>query len=471
MNLPLNFTSTTTKNGLNMNKTVLKSQEYKNSIFTKFREEVTKQKARIETELQKAKEIREKYNPRKNCGNSKKDESISLSCNQKSAKESHSNSIKNIKHVRYKSDNLITPSKPVNDLLNFNNTSENKIFETGLPFERLTSDDLKNFIRSKDKKVTSYTSGIFLKKNLSSKNIRNPLKHKTDSFKTLDKKKLCNISKKLKIKNNMFRVKEFKVKYIDNWHLKHGFPELKLIPNVASNMEFQSSLISDELNVLLENIQHFKMTFLHNKELFDIFQSLENKKQININKILEESCGLMMEISNDILLDFAQYLEKFASIQPPRPEKLKIKAVKNEEQTFISNVNLFTEISSFLKGSFEVYSLLIKQVEDMKLPVNQFMKVVQFLARCRLNVSNLIYTTKNYQNNYQNDIKLFSKYQENKVSEEKNDKSYHITSKVNLKSHIIKNLDLIEKIKQQFDFKANEVTSRIRRLNNVLTKY
>lgn len=113
-----------------------------------------------------------------------------------------------------------------------------------------------------------------------------------------------------------------------------------------------------------------------------------------------------MEISHLILLDFYNYLEKFVSIQAPNSEKFKDALVKNELNTFILNCKLLAEVSIFLKGCFEVYTILIKQVDDLIIPVQIFVKVLQFLSRARNNTSNLIFLTKNYQKTYQMDMKV-----------------------------------------------------------------
>jgi len=203
--------------------------------------------------------------------------------------------------------------------------------------------------------------------------------------------------------NEFQRIKTFKIFYIPKWELKNGIE----IPNISnallSNLEYQSNIISDAIKVLLENIQNFKLKYLSSRDLVQIFKNLDMATQIKYNKIYEETCGLMMTISNMILLDFNQYLDKFVSIQPPRSNKLSTKFVKAEDFSFISNVRLFGEISVFLKGCFEVYCILIKQVDDMVLKKMEFNQLMQFISRSRMNVSNLIYSTKNYQMNFYRD--------------------------------------------------------------------
>jgi hypothetical protein len=125
-----------------------------------------------------------------------------------------------------------------------------------------------------------------------------------------------------------------------------------------------------------------------------------------------------MEISNSILLDFYNYLEKFVSIQAPNSEKFRDVLVKNEINAFILNCKLLSEVSIFLKGCFEVYTILIKQVDDLVIPLQIFVKVLQYLSRARNNTSNLIFLTKNYQKNYQSDLKVIIIYPSLSISME-----------------------------------------------------
>ena len=104
-----------------------------------------------------------------------------------------------------------------------------------------------------------------------------------------------------------------------------------------------------------------------------------------------------MEICRSILLDFYNYLEKFVSIQAPNSEKFKDSYVTNERNSFILNCKLIAEVSLFLKGCFEVYLILIKQVDDLVIPIHILVRLFQYLARARNNTSYLIALTKNYQ--------------------------------------------------------------------------
>jgi len=210
---------------------------------------------------------------------------------------------------------------------------------------------------------------------------------------------------------------------------------------------------------------------------------------------LEETSGLMVEISSIILMDFSNYLDKFSSIEPIEKERLKDVEVINEEINFFYNIKLYHDCNLFLKGCFEVYLILVKQLDDMIIPPNINKKLIQYLQRARFNTSNLIFTAKNAHLNYTNDQKIVTKQLElineinkKEIQEQENGlKIYNFEDfgkakkkrkdplpKFNNKDEENINnqrVDLTEKIRRQFIFKLNDENQRHLRLNNVLVRY
>ena len=199
------------------------------------------------------------------------------------------------------------------------------------------------------------------------------------------------------------RIKSFDVKFLKKWGDLVESAAIKEDSLVATRLEFQSKYLIDETNVLLENIQHFKSNFLNNSTILYIFDSINVDYKEKINVTLEETCGLLLQLSKLLLMDFAEYLERFVSIQLPTADKLKKQEVKDETNTFKANCQIFAEVSLYFKGCFEVYNLLIKQIDDLILPRSTFLKVSQFLARSRLNVSTLVFSAKGITDNYRKD--------------------------------------------------------------------
>ena len=120
-----------------------------------------------------------------------------------------------------------------------------------------------------------------------------------------------------------------------------------------------------------------------------------------------------MEIAKIILvgimkfnIEFFQYMEKFVSAKQPNEDLLKDVRVKDEKNSFCHNVRLMNEIILFFKSCYEVYKILVKQVEDMVIVGTNFFRLQQFIARARFNVSYLISSMKNHINSYINDMNV-----------------------------------------------------------------
>lgn len=297
------------------------------------------------------------------------------------------------------------------------------------------------------------------------------------------------------IEEKIIRKKNFKVIDRPNWYEKMGLPNQTFSNLLIGSVEYQSTIIIDEMRVLVDNIQFFKTNFLANKDMIYVYRNMQIQAQTKYNKIIEETCGILMQISQIILLDFSQYLEKFVSIRPPAESRFKITEVRDEENCFISDCNLLNDVSIFLKSCFEVYNILISQVDDMVIPTKNFQKLIQFLCRARYNISSLIMSAKNYLANMKFDLKTFQKFKNSIIREnEKREAEFEsISSGKNFKrkftdlrkkpqlpkissKNINHNLinerryDLTEKIRKQFEFKLNEEKQKIARLNNVLDR-
>ena len=504
-----------------------------NSIFAKFREELTKNKEIVDEEIQKAKLLTIKHGKMLKShggrvGNQNKDQKLCISSgkdvNKINKKESKINSpAHSSKNSLYKTDrNFIIEerSKTVDNFKLITSLSGTKTFNTHKtqiinPATINMTPILLNQDRHLSVKFFNYPNNLPSSKKNSVKeivvnkdkdflitNIRDKSRHPS-TVKNTQKSEIVPIIKKqvesqlntddvssIKNKSNekvevkeYSRLKSYKVEPIKNWHEKHGIPMQNFSPFLLDSVEHQSSLVIDEIKVLLDNIQYFKLNFVNSKDMMSLFKNMDPAHQIKFNKTIEESCGLLMEIPSIILLDFSQYLERFVAIQPPQADRLKTKEIKNEESNFIYNCRLISDISLFIKSCFEVYTILVKQVDDMVIPFNNFNKLMQYLARARYNVSNLIMASKNTISNMKNDEKNLMKFKsvfknDNEVAVNPTPKNNKKVDLKKIKSKLPKitkrdfreYVDLGEKIRRQFIFKVNEENQRIIRLNNVLIK-
>ena len=90
--------------------------------------------------------------------------------------------------------------------------------------------------------------------------------------------------------------------------------KVKYNPLLLNDIHFQSGIIKDELCLLLEDIQHFRLTFFDDQDLYSAFKNKEISYQIKLNKLIEETCALLHLIPKIILKEYYNYTDKFISI-------------------------------------------------------------------------------------------------------------------------------------------------------------
>ena len=283
-------------------------------------------------------------------------------------------------------------------------------------------------------------------------------------------------SQLIKYNKNYKRKRNFK-NYLDektfsnkNWNSKLGIYKsiLDINPLLINNVKFQSGLIKDELCLLFDDIQYYRLTFFGNDTLYSSFINMAIKEQIKINKIIEESCALLYYIPKIILKEYYFSTDKFIAIEDPSKELFHKRVVYNEKETFQDNLKYLYKISNFVKCCTEVYLQLISQIkEDMQISCQNFSNLREILKRIRFNIINLTNISKNILKNYcfdkyviinefknalkkskENFNKLYTnnkyrKYIKNKKYKLKFKKNLKLSTKIetNLKNKISKNIE------------------------------
>lgn len=63
------------------------------------------------------------------------------------------------------------------------------------------------------------------------------------------------------------RIKTYKVELINNWYEKNQIPNSNFDRYIVKNLEFQSNNIIDQMKVLLDNVNYFKIQYLLGKQV------------------------------------------------------------------------------------------------------------------------------------------------------------------------------------------------------------
>ena len=223
--------------------------------------------------------------------------------------------------------------------------------------------------------------------------------------------------------NKLFRrVRTFQPVLEENWKSKYGL-SIAIGPSSPSplieNINYQSKLFHEQVKLLFDSIQRYKMTVISKENFMEAFNALSLKSKINFNKVLEEACGLLLLLPQIILLEFYNYVEKFDSMHIPKKEKFIEKYIFDEVENLNYNNNLLTEVSDFFQNCFEVYLILAKEVDNMALKPKKFTNALSAFERIRYNICFAINAAENALNNYNKDIKIIKRLNQESTNNKK----------------------------------------------------
>ena len=232
---------------------------------------------------------------------------------------------------------------------------------------------------------------IFINDNSKRENIINEDENNIIS----DNPKIINTAKQ---KTLIFRTKNYKVDIIPSWEVHTGLRVSNLNEkDFLGNKDQQKTLITNQIEIILENINYFKLMYLNILSVYIKNDSINKKFMIRLNKTLEETSALFMEIGNLIIKDFESFLyikEKLVNCYPRKMEQNK--KVTNENAEFFGNIKILNECIKFLEIAYDIYTTLVNQVDNYKLPMKKIIKVKHFLIRARYNINNITTNSKKF---------------------------------------------------------------------------
>ena len=251
----------------------------------------------------------------------------------KNTKDEFQKKIDKINKTFYKSQNILTKNEQLNSIINKNIELEK--MQNGLEdlqYKNSNADD-ESFIPDLDSTFRS-------KNNLENKLIRTH--YSSQQFK---------IDKNYKRKRNFKQYMDEKMILKKRWKSKLGIIEtnIKYNPLLLNDLHFQSGIIKDEMCLLIDDIQHFRLTFFEDSNLISAYKNKDLSYQIRLNKIIEETCVLLHFIPKIILKEYYCYTDNFISIADPSKEYFSKKIIYNEAECFQENLKYLYRILIFVK--------------------------------------------------------------------------------------------------------------------------
>ena len=364
----------------------------------------------------------------------------------------------NIANDMHKEKNKILCLSDRNELSN-NNTRNLNAFSRKLLY--ITE------IKNKKKELSPQSSFSEGKLSISKKTINNnettinliiPKGNETYIPKPIDIKQELSLADLRKLEKYFRRKKTYQPNILTDWKEKAGI-DIKnsrrhYISEVENDVEYQSKVLNDQVKLLEGNIKHFNKYIVTNKDFQDAFRCLSLKSKINFNKALEETIGIIYLLPQLILSDFYEVIKKFRNIIIPDNEKFIEKYVFDEYENLIYNCNLLTEVSDFFNSCFEVYLILINEVEEMNLNFENFTNILSSFEKARYNMIYIVNSATNTINIYNRDMNFIDK----------------ISNKMGIKKRAIQNRLITNKIMNQFMFKKNPERQKKIMINSCLSE-
>ena len=237
------------------------------------------------------------------------------------------------------------------------------------------------------------------------------IRRKFESSMSLDRP--LNKDKQNLLNNTFHRLRTYQPKIEENWKSTHGLTINvgAMVPRstMDGDIEYQHKSLNDQFKLLVDNIQYYKMSIVSKDNYIEAFKCLSLKNKINYNKALEEACGLLLLLPQLILLEFYKYIERFENLNMPDKNKFKDKYIFDEVSCLYYNNNLLTEVTEYFQNCFEVYLILVKEVDNMSLKPKNFNNALSAFEKARFDISFACNIAENALMNYNKDINIIYK--------------------------------------------------------------
>ena len=265
--------------------------------------------------------------------------------------------------------------------------------------------------------------------------------------------------------------------------LNHSVENLHCI--YYSDVNFQSKIFGEQINLIEESITQYKICVNKNNYL-EVFKSLSLSLKINYNKTLEKTCGLLLSLPKMILGDYEYLMHGIKEISFPKDVEFQSSYIFDEVENVIKNNKKLSDIFKFLKQTYEFYLILSKKIdsEDLALNHNDYINILSYFAKIRDNLFYVINSFHNAEKNYVEDLSTIKKIcdrrrfnirkdKEDDILEEgvDNNSSYDRNKKGENKKKEEKEKvvsKFAERMKKQFFFKRNEEAQKLNRINSAL---
>jgi len=119
--------------------------------------------------------------------------------------------------------------------------------------------------------------------------------------------------------------------------------------------EYQKNLISNQIDIIMDNTNYFKLNFINILESYIENDDLNPNFLLKLNKLLEEIASIYVEIGHLIIRDLEQFIFLKYKLPFPSPkEMVEGIEVSDEKVEFEKDIKILNYCFKYLTSSFNI---------------------------------------------------------------------------------------------------------------------
>ena len=239
-------------------------------------------------------------------------------------------------------------------------------------------------------------------------------KEKKENIKNKDEKENKE-NKSKKIRTKMFHIRQIS---ISKKQLRSSFYKAGIINQIwrktfIKGSEMQFNDIFNQANLILNNIDFFKVNYFNNKKFFMAFKKIDNFKKAEFNSTLEELCFLLIEIVPKLIQKFYGSLDIILYVKIPDLEEEQEKIPRNERECLDFNCIYLNQVSNYFMACIEVLKEIKKRIDYYKFNDKEYLIIDNFLNLSRIDISKINSMAESYIEKMKDDEKIWKKMEVN----------------------------------------------------------
>lgn len=196
--------------------------------------------------------------------------------------------------------------------------------------------------------------------------------------------------------------------------------------NYIRDTGLQISAITDQLKLILLNVNQLNTEILFSSNFMKAFMILSNKQKTQFNSLIEETTALFVIIQPKILKRIHTSLDQILYCDIPNIKEEQSKPVASEDECLVLNLKWFKSVTTYFMACIEIFQVMKNKVTHMLFVPNEFFTIKVSLDLLRYDTNYLIVTGRHYIEKYYNDKEMISRFEEGIENIDKLDQGHYV---------------------------------------------